>query len=854
MAWDLSTSSTVTGYRVYYTDAGTGTTTSVNAGNVTTTTVSGLVDTRTYTFYAVGYNSAGAESLPSNQITYTVPGANTAPTISTIPNQSTSQGIPTSPIAFTVGDAQTAAGSLVLSGASSNPTLVPAANIVFGGSGANRTVTVTPALNQTGTSTITVAVSDGSLTASKSFVLTVNPAGPFTPVYLSIEAESGSLVSPMTASSDATASRGSYISSAVDDTGAATFTVNIPAAGSYVVWSRFLSIDAGEDSFFVSVDGGAEISFSTVINGAYSSAWQWGFVNADLINPSLFNLSAGQHSIQFRCRESNTGLDQLLITNDRSYVPGANTAPTISSIADLSTLQNTATAPIAFTVGDAQTAVGSLTVSGASSNPTLVPVANIVFGGSGANRTVTVTPAANQIGTATITVTVSDGSLTASDSFVLTVNAPANTAPTITSIADLSTAQNTATVPIAFTVGDAQTAAASLTVSGASSNPTVVPAANIVFGGSGANRTVTVTPAANQIGTATITVTVSDGSLTASDSFVLTVNAPANTAPTISSIANLSTTQNTATAPIAFTVGDAQTAVGSLTVSGASSNPTVVPAANIVFGGSGANRTVTVTPAANQIGTATITVTVSDGSLTASKSFVLTVNSAGPFTPVYLAFEAESAIVVAPMAIASDLNAAAGKYIASAVSESGTATLAIDVPVAGDYVVWCKILAPEGGSDSLYVSMDGGVEDVYDTVTNTWSTAWQWSAVNGRNSGNPRIFTLSAGRHTLVFRGREVNTGIDQVLVTNDRSYVPDIIFTITTPTPLASSITLDPAGAATVSWPTVAGKTYRVMYKNSFMDATWKRLHPDVTADGNRASQSDYVVGNRFYQVIELP
>src|SRR5205809_2086844 len=160
---------------------------------------------------------------------------------------------------------------------------------------------------------------------------------------------------------------------------------------------------------------------------------------------------------------------------------------------------------------------------------------------------------------ATSTLTVSDGSLTASDSFVLTVNATANTAPTISNIADLSTSQNTATAPIAFTVGDSQTAAGSLTLSGASSNPTLVPVANIVFGGSGANRTVTVTPALNQTGTATITVTVSDGSLTASDSFVLTVNAPANTTPTISTISDQTTTQNTATAPIAIAVGASQT-------------------------------------------------------------------------------------------------------------------------------------------------------------------------------------------------------------------------------------------------------------------------------------------------------
>ena len=58
------------------------------------------------------------------------------------------------------------------------------------------------------------------------------------------------------------------------------------------------------------------------------------------------------------------------------------------------------TGALAFTVGDVETAVASLTVSGTSSNTTLVPNASIVFGGSGANRTVTATPAANQNGKA----------------------------------------------------------------------------------------------------------------------------------------------------------------------------------------------------------------------------------------------------------------------------------------------------------------------------------------------------------------------------------------------------------------------------------------------------------------------
>ena len=72
------------------------------------------------------------------------------------------------------------------------------------------------------------------------------------------------------------------------------------------------------------------------------------------------------------------------------------------------TTEDTATAALGFTVGDAETPAASLTVTATSSNPTLVPIANIVFGGTGATRTVTVTPAPNQSGTATITLTVTD--------------------------------------------------------------------------------------------------------------------------------------------------------------------------------------------------------------------------------------------------------------------------------------------------------------------------------------------------------------------------------------------------------------------------------------------------------------
>jgi hypothetical protein len=130
------------------------------------------------TVYFLGKDQLGG--LATYIATYTVQAPNTPPTISDIGNQTVPLNTSTGPIPFTVGDAQTPANALTVTGSSSNPTLVPNANIDFGGSGGNRTVSVTPAPNQTGTATITVTVTDGSgATASDTFTVTVVAAGVF---------------------------------------------------------------------------------------------------------------------------------------------------------------------------------------------------------------------------------------------------------------------------------------------------------------------------------------------------------------------------------------------------------------------------------------------------------------------------------------------------------------------------------------------------------------------------------------------------------------------------------------------------------------------------------------------------
>src|SRR5438477_8752397 len=119
--------------------------------------------------------------------------------------------------------------------------------------------------------------------------------------------------------------------------------------------------------------------------------------------------------------------DQVLIAESPiGNMTEGNQPPSISNIPDQTITENSSTGPISFTVSDAETNAESLVVTGSSSNPTLLPDSNLIFGGSGSNRTVTATPAANQFGSATVTVRVSDGSLSSSAAFNLTVKPMTN--------------------------------------------------------------------------------------------------------------------------------------------------------------------------------------------------------------------------------------------------------------------------------------------------------------------------------------------------------------------------------------------------------------------------------------------
>ncbi|MDQ8182505.1 Ig-like domain-containing protein [Pelagicoccus sp. SDUM812005] len=100
-----------------------------------------------------------------------------------------------------------------------------------------------------------------------------------------------------------------------------------------------------------------------------------------------------------------------------------NVPPVLTALDDVTVEENETSGSLSFTVSDFETDGAALSVKLSSSNPDLLDPADVVLGGSGANRTFTLTPKLNTSGQSTITVTVSDGEDSSSVDFLFAVNA-----------------------------------------------------------------------------------------------------------------------------------------------------------------------------------------------------------------------------------------------------------------------------------------------------------------------------------------------------------------------------------------------------------------------------------------------
>lgn len=194
-------------------------------------------------------------------------------------------------------------------------------------------------------------------------------------------------------------------------------------------------------------------------------------------------------------------------------------APSISALAPVTIKEDTNTAAIAFKISDRESAATSLTLSGISSNLTLLPVTNIVFGGTGSNRTVTLTPIKYKYGTSLVTIGVTDpAGNTKTTNFLLTVSF-VNHAPV--AVTDTVTRQTGKGITIARTFParndtDVDNQALTVTAVAATSKNGVAITLN----------TTNIIYAASALTTADqFTYTVSDGTLTATGTNIVNVGA-----------------------------------------------------------------------------------------------------------------------------------------------------------------------------------------------------------------------------------------------------------------------------------------------------------------------------------------
>ena len=237
----------------------------------------------------------------------------------------------------------------------------------------------------------------------------------------------------------------------------------------------------------------------------------------------------------------------------------------------------------------------------------------------GENYTVagtTITPVLDFFGELTVPVYIDDGGLEYSQSdifdlFIEVINV--NDAPVLTEIGDQETFENN---PLEIALSALDVDEDNLTYSAFSYNPNNVTA---VMDG----ETLTLTPADNWNGTVTIMVTISDGLLGDSEEFDLTVIS-VNNPPDLTFIGNQDTDEDV---PLTVAISASDVEEGELDFSVSSDNDAVAVSIDSVQ--------LTMTPDPNYFGTANITVSVSDGFLTAEETFVLTINPV-PDAPVAL--------------------------------------------------------------------------------------------------------------------------------------------------------------------------------------------------------------------------
>lgn len=594
LTWSPSPDNTVVAYKIYYGGAPGDYTNSVSVGNVTNTTLTGLVNGTTYYFAATAIDDLGSESLLSNEAFATPPlPANQPPTLNALANVTVNENASAQTVSLTgisTGSANEVQ-TLSVTASSSNPSLIPNPAISYSSPNATGSLTFTPVTDGFGSATITVTVNDGAASnniVTRTFVVTVNPVN---------NAPTLNALSSLVINEDAPAQ-----------------TVNL---------SGISSGAANENQTLTVTASSSNPGLIPTPPVSYTSPTATGTLSFTPVADAF-----GSATITVTVNDGGTS-NNIVTRNFVVTVNPVNDAPTLNTLSALAINQNASAQTVSLTgiSSGAANETQTLTVTASSSNPGLIPNPSVSYTSPNTTGSLSFTPAFGVTGSATITVTVNDGGTSnniVTRTFAVTVNA-VNQAPTLNALANVTVNEGIAqTINLAGITSGASNELQTLTVTATSSNPILIPAPTVSYTSPNATGSLSLTSATGISGSATITVMVNDGG-SSNNIVTRTFTATVNRLPAISALTNRTIVVNTATPTIPFTISDTETTAGNLTVTATSSNPTLVPNGNLGLAGTAGNRTLVITPAADTTGVADITVRVSDGTGSSSQTFQLTV-------------------------------------------------------------------------------------------------------------------------------------------------------------------------------------------------------------------------------------
>ena len=157
----------------------------------------------------------------------------------------------------------------------------------------------------------------------------------------------------------------------------------------------------------------------------------------------------------------------------------------------------------------------------------------------------------------------------------------------------------------------------------------------------------------------------------------------------------------------------------------------------------------------------------------------------GPCPLQQIPFQAEAMTLDSGFLVETSSRPEIGQYIMAQGANTGSASIALDIPCAGNWVMWGIVWWQDSYSDSFFWAWDDPATRYVWHVMQQCGTSipqdWYWDQVSRSPvtttcvtiDEDPAVMPLTAGPHTFYLLGREPGASAAEFVLTNDMSWTP---------------------------------------------------------------------------------